>query len=160
MFNIITFSVDQISKLTTIKVSYQSTINSEILHDGGLFTSPQSAKAWLDDLKKLWLGIRVDKFLIYTADLLNAAKGNKFTYLKFNSLQELQRYAMYLPQKDTSFADACKYFLIEADNFKNVLPPPDHPQRNTLENEINLLINFVKKHGLEPKKNDNRNKTT
>jgi hypothetical protein len=142
MFNIISFTVDEISGRADLKVSYQSHISGAIKDDGGSFKSRQNALNWLEQTKKLYFGLRVDNFLIHKRFIIENAPGHKTITHKKEVLTELFRYSKWMAETAT-ISEACKWFLLVKDKFYFILPGQNNPSRESAETELNNLIKFA-----------------
>lgn len=144
MFNILKFSVDEITGTAEVKICYQSNINSEILNDGGTFTSRDSALIWLNDVKKKWFGIKLDNYLCHKRHIYETIpRGHKSITAKLTALEELFRFAKWTAEKAT-LQEACTWLLKELDKLEFILPGQNNPSRESSEKELKLLTDFAK----------------
>jgi hypothetical protein len=144
MFQTIKFAEDEITKATEVRVVYESSVNSEPLHDGGVFQNRASAEKWLHDTKKLWFGLRLDNYILHKKHIYETApRGHKSITEKLEAINELQRFCLYVAEKAT-LQEACKWCLHEENKLTMILPGPNNSSRTSSQKELDLLINFSK----------------
>jgi hypothetical protein len=146
MFNILQFTVDEITGQAEVKVSFQAKLNGREILDGGVFTNRDAAKKWLHHCQKDWFLTRVENYIAHKKIIIeNAPRGHKSHAIKLQALDRLLKYIAYVAKEQRLF-DACKYLLAEYDNFLKVLPAKENASYQSSVQEIELLYKFAKEY--------------
>lgn len=145
MFNILTYQHDLISDSIDIKVAFQLKPSSEIKEDGGHFLKRSSGDAWLRKLKKDYLTIKVENFLIHKKHIIEGGPGHKSLSVKKIALDELFRYLNFAVDK-ACLAEACKWCIDMRKQFETILPSTSNNSYQSSNDSLNEIMEFAKLH--------------
>lgn len=144
MFNILSYLHERVTDHVTIKVEFQLKKNSEIKYENRNFSSKYFADKWLDQLKKDYLTIRVENFILHKKHIIeSSAKGHKSHPTKKIILEDLRNYNIYAIEKAT-LQEACYWLRKMEGRFNQVLPNKNNPSYDSSVEELNLLLDFAK----------------
>lgn len=145
MFNIISYNHDLVSDSLTIKVLVQLKANGNIIEDGGTFSKKQSGDNWLRDLKKFYLTMKIENFVLHKKHIIESSVGHKSLNEKKIAVAELQKYLVYACEK-ASLADASKWCIQMYKHFEKILPSSSNPSYESSCKALDEIMEFAKLH--------------
>lgn len=145
MFNIVAYNHDLVTDSLTIKVFVQLKTNGNIIEDGGTFTKKQSGDAWLRELKKNYLTIKVENFILHQKYIIENSPGHKSLFEKKKAIAELQNYLTYACEKAT-LPEASKWCVFMYKHFEKILPSSTNPSYESSVEALNEIMLFAKAH--------------